>query len=345
MSRYLLFRSRRPPISLQMEKRALLVTIGLALVAFAVLVISTGIGEVKIAPLDVLKVLIGQGDKRDALIVTQFRLPRILVALLVGMGLAASGAILQSIIRNPLASPDVIGITGGASVSAVAFITLFPAVSIVWLPLSAFVGAAVITLLIYLLSWKNGVTALRLVLIGVGIGAAMSALTTLMIVISPIYLTSKAVIWLTGSVYGSNWTNVWTLLPWMAVLLPLAMIFARHINIQQLGDDLATGVGAAVQRHRFLLLLICVGLAGASVAVGGAIGFVGLLAPHIARKLVGPSFGALLPVSALTGGVIVMVADLIARTLFSPLDLPVGIFTSAVGAPFFIYLLYRNRNR
>lgn len=150
---------------------------------------------------------------------------------------------------------------------------------------------------------------------------------------------------MTGSIYGTNWKVVMYLLPWLAIFLPLAIIFGRSLNAQQLGDEVATGIGHPVQKHRVLLLLISVALAGAAVAAGGAIGFVGLLAPHIGRKMVGPSMGVLLPVSGLIGALIVLLADWVARTAFAPLDLPVGIFTAAVGAPFFIYLLYMNRNR
>jgi iron complex transport system permease protein len=155
---------------------------------------------------------------------------------------------------------------------------------------------------------------------------------------------SEAYIWLTGTVYGSTWENVRTLAPWTLILIPVAFMFVRHVNIQQLGEDIATGMGSTVQRNRFYLLMISVGLAGSAVAVGGGIGFVGLIAPHMARKLVGAAFGSVLPVSALIGGIIVVLADLAARTVFIPLDVPVGILTSGIGAPFFIYLLYRNRN-
>jgi iron complex transport system permease protein len=343
MNKHQAFRMGR--LSFLLDRRSALIFLILLALTFVTVLVSAGMGQMQIHPLNVLKVLIGQGTPQDALIVTSFRLPRIVVGLLVGMSLAVSGAILQSIIRNPLASPDVIGITGGASVAAVVFITLFETASIQWLPFAALVGAAAITLLIYALAYKNGVTPMRLVLVGVGINAAATAVTTLLIVMSPIYLTQKAFVWLTGSVYGSTWGNVQTMLPWVVLFIPLAIGLSRNINIQQLGDDLATGVGHPVQRQRFLLLLICVALAGVAVAIGGAIGFVGLLAPHIARKLVGPLSGSLLPASALVGGLLVILADLVARMAMPPLDLPVGIFTAAIGAPFFIYLLYKSRNK
>ncbi|PYI55082.1 FecCD family ABC transporter permease [Paenibacillus flagellatus] len=344
MSKYIPFRSKSLKASGLLDKRTLLVACMLAAVTVAVAIASSAIGSMRIHPLSVVRILFGAGDEAEATIVLQFRLPRIVVALLVGMLLAASGAILQGMIRNPLASPDIMGVTGGASAAAVLFITLLPTASIRLLPFAAMVGAVAATAIIYALAWKKGVAAMRLVLIGVGIEASMRALTTLLIVRSPFYTSSKALTWLTGTVYGANWTDVAALAPWALVLLPVAFFAGRTLNVLQLGDDTASSTGSRVNRSRLLLLALCVGLAGAAVAVGGAIGFVALLAPHIARRLVGPSFGGLLPVAVLTGGIIVALADLIARTAFAPLDLPVGIFTSLIGAPFFLYLLYRNRN-
>lgn len=345
MKKYITLRGKALPVSFLLNRKTLVLTFVFAALAVLVLIVSTGMGTVKIHPVDVVKTLLGMGTEREALFIEKFRLPRILTAFLVGACLAVSGAILQGLIRNPLASPDVIGITGGASAAAVSFIVLFESVSIMWLPAAAFLGATIITFLIYGLAWKNGVTPLRFVLIGVGIDAAMKAVTTLLIVISPIQHAAKAKIWLTGSVYGTNWTDVSMLLIWMLVLFPLAFIYTRSVNVQQLGDDIAVSVGSPVSRHRLLLLFISAGLAGAAIAIGGAMNFVGLLAPHIARKLVGPSFGGLLPLTAFIGALLVMLADLVARTAFPPLDLPVGIFTSAIGAPFFMYLLYKNRNK
>jgi iron complex transport system permease protein len=342
---YLKIRNGALRFSFLVQRKSLWVLLGLLLTTFAVFVLSTGTGQVSISPLRVLHVLIGTGTTQDTLIVQSLRLPRTVAAVLIGAALAVSGAILQGIVRNPLASPDVIGITGGASVAAVLFLTKAEGASIQWLPFAALFGAVVVTVLLYLLSWKNGITPLRLVLIGVGINAATTALTTLMTVMSPIYLTARAVTWMSGSIYGTNWKVVLYLLPWLAIFLPLAMILGRSLNAQQLGDEVATGIGHPVQKHRVLLLLVSVALAGAAVAAGGAIGFVGLLAPQIGRKLVGPSMGVLLPVSGLVGSLLVLLADWVARTAFAPLDLPVGIFTAAVGAPFFIYLLYMNRNR
>jgi iron complex transport system permease protein len=171
-----------------------------------------------------------------------------------------------------------------------------------------------------------------------------AAATTMMILFNPRGDAGIAYLWLTGSIYATSWGNVLTILPWTLILLPLAFLLSRHVNILQLGDEVATGAGSAVESSRLLLLLISVALAAAATSVAGGIGFIGLLAPHMARKLVGPGFARMLPVSVLLGAILVLLADLAGRTLFLPLDVPVGVFTSAVGAPFFIYLLYARRN-
>lgn len=350
MKKYQNIRLFNNRLSFLLDRKATVVFAGLLLAAFSVFVISTGIGEMKISPLTVVKVLFGGGPEMESLIIKSFRLPRIIVALIVGISLAVAGGILQGMIRNPLASPDVLGITGGASVAVVAFLAIFSdknnalTISIAWLPLAAFLGAGVVAFLVYFLAWKNGVSPIRLVLIGIGISTLMQALTTLMMIMGPIYQASQANIWITGTVYGSNWKNVAALVPWTLIFLIIALVSARTINIQELGDEVATGLGGRVQKQRFGLLMVATALIGSSVAFAGGIGFVGLMAPHMARRLVGSSFGALLPVSALIGGVLVMVADLIGRTLFSPLEIPAGVFTAGIGAPYFIYLLFKTRN-
>ncbi len=350
MSQYQPFRTKW--MSYLIDKKALLSIILLAAAVIVLTILSVSIGEMKIHPIEVIKTFFGMGSDMNELVITSFRLPRIVLALLAGMALAVSGAILQGIIRNPLASPDIIGITGGASLAVVTFLTIFSGerssaltVSISWLPVAAFLGALLLGILVYLLSWKNGVTPIRLVLIGIGLAAAMQALTNMMILFGPLYLATQAQIWITGSVNGANWSQVTTLLPWVLILLFLVWIYARRLNIQELGDELAKGFGSVVQKDRMILLLFSTALAGGAVAFVGGVGFVGLMAPHIGRKLVGSSFGALIPTSALIGALLVMSADLIARTAFSPLEIPAGVFTSAIGAPYFIYLLYRSRNR
>jgi iron complex transport system permease protein len=350
MSKYKNIRLLNGRFSFLIDRKASITFGVLVLAAFIIFVISTGTGEMKISPLTVVKVFFGGGPEMETLIIKSFRLPRIIVALMVGVSLAVAGGILQGMIRNPLASPDVLGITGGASVAVVAFLAIFSdksnalTVSIAWLPFAAFLGAGIVAFLVYFLAWKNGVSPIRLVLIGIGISTLMQALTTLMMIMGPIYQASQANIWITGTVYGSSWKNVATLVPWTVIFLIIALVAARTINIQELGDEVATGLGGKVQKQRFTLLMISTALIGSSVAFAGGIGFVGLMAPHMARRLVGSSFGSLLPAAALIGGILVMVADLIGRTLFSPLEIPAGVFTAGIGAPYFIYLLFKTRN-
>jgi iron complex transport system permease protein len=350
MSKYKNIRLLNGRLSFLIDRKASITFGVLVLAAFIIFVISTGTGEMKISPLTVVKVFFGGGPEMETLIIKSFRLPRIIVALMVGVSLAVAGGILQGMIRNPLASPDVLGITGGASVAVVAFLAIFSdksnalTVSIAWLPFAAFLGAGIVAFLVYFLAWKNGVSPIRLVLIGIGISTLMQALTTLMMIMGPIYQASQANIWITGTVYGSSWKNVATLVPWTVIFLIIALVAARTINIQELGDEVATGLGGKVQKQRFTLLMISTALIGSSVAFAGGIGFVGLMAPHMARRLVGSSFGSLLPAAALIGGILVMVADLIGRTLFSPLEIPAGVFTAGIGAPYFIYLLFKTRN-
>lgn len=350
MSQFKNLRLFKGKISFLVDRRASKIILLLFVIAIATLIVSTGLGDMKINPITVVKTFFGGGSSLEQLVVLKFRLPRIFVALFVGIALAMAGGILQGIIRNPLASPDIIGITGGASAAVVGFLAIFSnkdnslTVSIGWLPVAAFIGATIVAFLVYFLAWKDGVSPIRLVLIGIGISAVMQAFTTLLMILGPIYRAGEANIWITGTVNGSNWGNVAVIVPCVFVLACIALISARKINIQEFGDELATGVGSHVQKQRFFLLILSTALVGTAVAFGGGIGFVGLMAPHMARRLVGSSFGVLLPASAFIGGMLVMVADLIGRTVFTPLEVPAGVFTAAIGAPYFIYLLFRSKS-
>jgi iron complex transport system permease protein len=337
-------------ISFLLDQRAFYKTIILLFMAVTIAIVSTGLGEMRVSPLTVVSIFFGGGTDLEQHVIQQLRLPRILVAMFVGMALAVAGGILQGMVRNPLAAPDTIGVTAGAGAAVVAFLWLFSddnyslTVSVQWMPVAAFVGATIVAFTVYFLSWKDGVTPVRLVLIGIGISALMQAATTTFMVLGPIYMASQANIWITGSVNTVTWDDVKVLVPVVFILLCFAFLSARNVNVQELGEEIAVGVGSSVQRQRFFLLLISTGLVGTAVAFAGGIGFVGLMAPHIARRLVGSSFGALLPVSALLGAILVMLADLIGRTLFLPSIVPAGVFTATLGAPYFIYLLSKTRN-
>jgi len=319
------------------------ILLSLVLATLAVLIAHVGYGEYPIAPLDVLRTILRLPTANDDyhLIVNTLRLPRALVAWLVGVALAMSGGILQTLTRNSLADPSILGVSNGASLAAVSLIVLLPSISSVYLPLASFAGAAIIALAIYTLAWRGGHTPLRLILVGIGLSAVAGACTTIMITFGEITQVTRAMIWLVGSVYARGWAEFWALLPWLAVLVPFALLSARQLNALNLGDEVARGLGVAVERQRGLLLLTSVALAAAAVATAGTIGFVGLIAPHMARRLINPLHQHMLPVTALIGGLLVASADLFGRVLFAPVEIPCGVITAVIGAPFFLYLLYR----
>jgi iron complex transport system permease protein len=343
-------RGQRLPLSFKFDRRVPLVVAGLLAAAFAVLVLSISYGEYDISPLEVVQTLFGalSADHPEGrsfnLVVHTFRLPRILVAFLVGAALGTAGAIMQGIMRNPLAEPGILGVTAGAGFAAVLILVGLRDAPLALLPWAAFGGALLAAAAIYLFAWNRaGATPVRLVLIGVAVAAALGSLTTFLLVFGDINDVQQAYVWLTGSVYGRNWEHVRTLSAWLLVLLPLAFLSARSLNALHLGDDVAKGFGVRANAQRAFLLLICVGLAAAAVAVAGTIGFVGLIAPHIARRLVGPAHEGMLPVAALFGGVLLVTADLAGRWVIAPSELPIGIIVALIGAPYFLLLLYRYR--
>lgn len=320
----------------------------ISIITLAVFFLSASFGDSFINPFTVIQTLFGYGSEFDQLIIVDFRMPRIFLAAFAGMALAVAGAILQGIIKNPLASPDIIGISAGGGAAVVGFLAMFSdsnhslTVSIEWLPLAGFIGATIVGLIVYVFAWKDGVTPTRLVLIGIGVSAFMQAITTMLMIIGPIYQASEANKWITGSVKSADWNQVQIVVPLILVLLLITFFMTRQLNVQELGDDTAASLGQSVQNARLFLIILSSSLVASAVAFAGAIGFVGLMAPHIARRIVGPSFGVLIPTSAAIGALLVMVADIIGRTAFSPLEVPAGVFTAAIGAPYFIYLLFRN---
>ncbi|MBD2120479.1 iron ABC transporter permease [Trichocoleus sp. FACHB-262] len=343
---WLVIRSSSWPLSFKINRRVPLVLLGLAVATLLVMVWSVSYGEYPIAPLDVIKSILGlpTTNPDDGFVINTLRLPRVIVAFLVGTGLAIAGTILQGITRNPLAAPEIVGIEAGAGLAAVALIVLFPALPLFFLPIAAFTGALIAALLVYGLAWERGSAPIRLLLVGVGVGAIASACTSLLITFGNIEDVSHALVWLAGSVYGRTWEQVRALLPWLGVFMPLSLFYARDLNTLNLGDEIARSLGVSIEWRRGLLLITCVALSGASVATAGTIRFVGLMSPHLARQLVGPAHEGLLPTAALVGGLMVALADFLGRSLFAPIELPCGVITAVVGAPYFLYLLYRNRN-
>lgn len=345
MSNWLVIRSARFPVSFRLNRRVPGLLLLLGFLLLTVMIASIGYGEYSIPPLDVVKTVLGleTGNPDYALVINTLRLPRVLVALLVGMALATAGTITQGILRNPLAAPGIIGINAGAALAAVTLLIVLPGVSVAVLPGAAFVGGFTVFALIYLLAWNGGSSPIRLVLIGIGFSLMTGAITNILITFGNINNVSQALVWLAGGVYGRSWDQVRALVPWLVVFVPVALVMARDLNVLNLGDDIARGVGTALEWRRGILLVSSVALAGASVATAGTIGFVGFIAPHIGRRLVGPSHEGLLLASALIGGLLVMVADLIGRSLFAPIELPCGLVTAAIGAPYFLYLMIQQR--
>lgn len=322
----------------------LLVLLALNLMA---LLLQIMLGEYPISPRDAMLTVLGmagEADSRYDLVVNRFRLPRALVAFLAGAGLALSGVIMQGITRNPLASPGVLGLNAGAAMAAVSAIILVPAFPAALLPFAAFGGALLAASITYTLAWRRGLSSVRLVLIGVAVAASAGAFVSFLLTFSDIHDAKRAVVWMAGSVYGRSWEHFWPLLPWLVLLFPLMMRLARQLDVLQLGDELAIGVGSSLERTRAVLLLISVALAGSAVAMAGTIGFVGLMAPHLARYLVGATSRRVIPTAALLGGLIVNLADLLGRTAVAPIEVPCGIIIALIGAPYMIYLLYRRRN-
>ncbi|WP_046212798.1 FecCD family ABC transporter permease [Paenibacillus wulumuqiensis] len=333
------------------RKRTIRTTITIAaliVIAFITLLLSMNTGFTKMSPMEVLRTLFGGGTPRDNLILFEFRLPRIVIALLVGTGLAIAGAILQGVSRNALADPGILGINSGAGLAVVLFVVTNPmreSASPMFMPFLALIGGFAAAAIIYLMAYKKdkGISSSRLVLSGIALAAGINALMiVLTLQLDPNEFNFIAT-WQAGSIWGSSWKFVLALLPWIVVLLPAALWKARQLNVFSLGDDTATGLGSYLNKQRLLLLIIAVALSASCVAVSGGIGFIGLLGPHIARRLVGPRYEHVIPVSALIGAVLLLIADMVGRTLMDNAEIPAGVMVAIIGGPYFLYLLARSR--
>jgi iron complex transport system permease protein len=332
-------------LSFRVDRRLPTMLLTLLLLSFAAIVFNVQQGEYSIGIFDIIKTLLGidTGNPDHAFVIYTLRLPRTLVAFLVGVALAVSGAIFQGLTGNALADPGIIGVTAGASLVAVGLIVLFPAAPVYSLPIAAFLGALLMAALVYGLAWNGGSSPILLILLGAGLSAIASAFTSLLMTFGSINDVSQALVWLAGSVYGRTWEQLFALLPWISLGVPAALGLSRQLNLLNLGDDVAKSLGIRLEWQRGLLVLVAVGLAGSAVATAGMIGFVGLIAPYLGRQLIGVNHQNLLPVTALLGGLLVTLADLIGRLLFAPIELPCGVVTATIGAPFFLYLLIQNR--
>ena len=333
---------RRGTASVRFDLRLLAAAAGLALVAFGALVASVALGEFDIPAADVVKTLVGAGDPSTDFIVLELRLPRAVVALLCGAALGLAGAVFQQVTLNPLASPDIVGVAGGASFAAIAVIVLGETSDAWSVPLAALAGAIVSGALLYGLAWKRGIQGFRLVLVGIGLAAFMQAGISYVLTEGRIFEVAEAYLWMVGSVNGSGWKEVWPLVIALVVFVPVIVALGRQLDVLQLGDDVARGLGLNVERARLGLLAAAVVLVGIAVSAAGPVGFVAFLAPHLARRMSRATSGAgLLPLAAGAGAVLVLVADLVGRLAFAPTEIPVGIVTSVIAAPYFLLLLAR----
>lgn len=303
----------------------------------AVVLLSIGIGSVKFSFSELIHTLVDKPDHIKTSILFDLRLPRTIVALLVGANLAVSGALLQSVMRNPLADPGLTGISTGASFVAILLMLVFPQFYSM-LPLGAFLGGALACMMVFLLAWKQGIKPIRIILAGVAVNAILGGGTSLLSILHSDKIQG-VLMWVNGSLVGKSWHHVSMLLPYSIVGLILSLTCISSANLLQLGDDAATNLGLNVNRTRILLSSVAVFLAGISVSVVGIIGFVGLIVPHISRLLIGSNYKFMLPFSMILGGIVMVFADMVARTIAAPIELPVGIIMAVVGGPFFLYLL------
>lgn len=308
------------------------------------------LGEAIVGPLDVLKSILGIDAGFSSILVTKIRLPRVLVAFFVGASLALSGAILQGVVKNDLASPDILGVVNGGSVGALVFLTIFIdpknnslTTSILYMPIFTFIFSFIALMCILIINGKSSSTN-KLIIIGIGVSAIAKAITNILIINGPIIFIKEATTWITGSIYGANWTHAILIIVIFSIFATLTLIFVKDLNLHQLEDEVVIVLGNKLHKSRIILLGISAALAAGAVTIGGGISFVGLIAPHIARKLVDSKFENVIPLSILIGGIITLLADFVSKWLFYPQDLPIGIFTAFIGAPYFIYLLVKKRN-
>ncbi|MFI6878207.1 FecCD family ABC transporter permease [Streptomyces sp. NPDC050400] len=328
-------------LSVRLDLRAAVVVAALVVVTLAAAVVLIGTGDFPIPALDVLRTLAGQGDAGQEFIINDLRLPRVLVGLLVGGALGLSGALFQSISRNPLGSPDVLGLGQGSTAGALVMIVIFGG-SATQVALGALVGGLVTGLAIYLLAWKRGVHGYRLVLVGIGVSAFVTAINGYLLTKADFVDAARATVWMTGSLNGRGWEQVWPLLILFAVLVPVVAAYGRPLRMLEMGDDAAGGLGIRVERTRLLLLTASVFLTSAATAAAGPVVFVALTAPQIARRLT-RSPGPNLMAATWLGATLLIVADLVSQRAFGADQLPVGVVTGVVGGVYLLWLLVTER--
>ncbi|WP_011579483.1 MULTISPECIES: FecCD family ABC transporter permease [Chelativorans] len=327
--------------------RAVTVLLILLIVTLLVVLASTAFGSTWVPLEKIVAVLTGGGERTERLIVLQLRLPRVLLAALAGGAMAVAGFLLQKVTRNDLASPSVLGVVDGAALGVVIFLALLSdesnalIVSIAWQPLAAVLGACAAVALVFALSGRQASSAVRLLLFGIAAAAAAKSVIMVLLLTGPIYRTTQATRWIAGAVNETNWGEVQMTAELLLPVLLLALLAARRLPPSDLDDVSAQSVGLNLPVFRLAVFALAAALTSVSVAFAGGVSFIGLLAPHIARLLIGRSAVAGMLASALCGAVILMGADLVVRVLFAPTEVPAGAITAVIGAPYFLYLLLR----
>lgn len=335
------------PLSAVVRVRHVLVPVVTGVALLAAIVVNTGRGDFDIPVADIVGILLGGGSRTDRLVVLEFRMPRAVVGALVGAALALAGAIVQGVARNPLASPDILGITAGAGTGAVSVIVLageYGSVSgplaEIGVPLASIVGALGAAVLVYLLAVRRGLSAYRVLLVGIGVQAVLTSLISWLLIKASIVDASRAILWLTGSLNSATWENARAVGLALAVLLPVTLVMSFPFGALNFDDDTARGLGVRVDLTRAALIVIAVLLTATATSAAGPIAFVALACPQLAVRLLRTGTPPLLA-SALLGAAVTVWADVLGRTAFGDVELPVGILTAVLGAPYLLYLLIR----
>lgn len=324
------------------SRAGIVLTVGFILLAFGFIVsISVGWTDMGLVS-GVKSLLFASADSQEHLIVTTLRLPRALLAVIIGASLGVAGATMQAMTGNPLASPQTFGVNAGASLAVVAALVLLPSLPVPFLAPFAFVGAVLGGFAVYYMAASGGMTPVKLALAGTAVHLFLSSITEGFILFHQ-HSTDQVLFWLAGSLDGADWTDVQRVLPWAAGGLILAFFMARSIGIMRMGEDVAKNLGQNVARVRMICGLIVIVLAGSAVAVAGPIGFIGLMVPHLIRFLLGMESRMYLPMTALLGALLLVYADVLSRFIAYPYESPVGIVTALIGAPFFLYLVSKER--
>lgn len=282
-----------------------------------------------------------QPDDKNYFTLMEYRLPRAVLAILLGGALAISGVLVQSVVRNPLASPDILGINNAAGLVAVSVLMFLPNLAFYWMPIFAFLGGVLSFVILWIVCSFN-FRPIKMAIIGVALSALWAAISHYLMLTNPVEINT-AMLWLTGSLWGRSWSYLNVVLPWLIVLLPLPFIFCRDLDTLGLGENKASTLGVTVNKVQISVLVLAVALSTTAVAICGPIAFLGLVAPHLARRLVGGRHRTLLPAALIIGALLLQLSDILARVIDPPTELPAGILTAIIGAPYFFYLLMRTK--